>query len=692
MSLFDNDLIEAAGNTPIPGEEESALYTVQAPDLQVPEALVSTPTSPLAATPPAPPTVQPGQTVKQGTSQAGSYRGITQQGLAATTALNKKADLAAQGDIARFQPQLDQERADYEAVAQQKRQANQLELDAHREHAAETQKLWMAQKSIVNEQHALEQQAYAQSQVVKQNYLANYEHDLMAVRQLAMQTGDPYERMSAGQAFGLIAQHAVAGFLKVGGHDLGIQEQTDRWVNREIAKHGQQVQDARQNAEGQMHLYNVARQQASDDYEARERFRGMVLEGLKTQIGYEAARYGSQLATATGAQKAAEIDGQLVALKANLGQRQQGLYFEAEKMRIGQAAQQAANSVAWHNAKTSRMGEERQERERVDKKNATTTSAEMFPVYDPFEAQGKDTQPKWFIDKDDKDAMSKFREKESATRAVAAQLDNLEALRARAYAKVGGAPVSGIASAKLGNAAGEIREYLRARTAASATIRRAYSGAAFTEAESKEYLSMLPTETFWESADNVSAIPQLREKIRTDFQASADSYSTKGKGNVAGPQRAAEHEAMLHGGSETQSVPGQLVEATDKLEKEKPVAASRAFTELMGSGDWPKGSEPAKMQVVETLATIYLNPTYARRQYSDLPENDKLAQAQAREALQRIAADSDIKDVYLAGFAQIILDKAESDPEGLSGLLGLRQVKVDESEWSMTGAPVNSGP
>jgi len=639
-----------------------------------------------------PPAVQPGQAVKQSTSANGSYRGVTQQGLAVTSSLNKKADQAALSDVAQFAPQFAQERADYERVAQERRQANQLELEAQRRHAAEEQKLWEVQRGFITEQHELEKQAYAQSQVVKQQYLANYEHDLMSARMLAMQTGDPYERMSAGQAVGLIAAHAVQGFLKVGGHNIDVAEQTNRWVNREIAKHQQLVQDTQQAAQGQFHLYQLARQNAMDDYEARERYRGMVMEGLKAQVGAEAARFGSQMATATAAQKAAEIDAQLVTLKANLGERQRGLYFEAQKMRINQAAEQARNSVAMYSARTGRLEEERLAAKQKAELEKTEKGEELFPVYDPFEPIGATTQPKWGISKDDKDAMHKFREKETATRAVAAQLDKLEAARARAYKAIGGAPMSSFVADRMGKGADEMREYKREHAATVMTIRKANTGAAFTKEETAEYLRMLPGETFWEAGDNVTAVPQLRDKIRTDFQAAADTYSTKGKGNVAGPTRAAEYSAMMSENNPSQSYADKYVESTDKLEKEKPQEATRVFKELMGPGDWSKGTQPAKMTVVEDLAKIYLSPAQARREHGDaLPANDDLVRAQAREALQRIAADPDQKDVYLAGYAQIVLDKANEDPATLAGLLGMRQVSVEESSWSMSGAPVNSG-
>lgn len=625
---------------------------------------------------------------KTSASQGASFRGITSGGLAATTSLNKKADAAARSDVAQFDSDYEEQRTEAERIAGERRNALQLETQAIQEHSKQEAEIWKAQQGFIQEQHELEKAAYAQSQVVRQQYLANYENDLLAAKQLAMSSGDPYERMGGGAAFGLIAAHAVQGFLKVGGHNIDVAAQTDRWVNREIAKHAQKVQDARQAANDQFHLYGLAKQNAQDDYEARERFRGMVLEGLKAQIQVEGSRFGSQLAMATAAQKVAEVDAQLLGIKSSLADKQQKLYFDAQQMRINQAAEQARNSTAMYSAKTGRLQEERLAKEAEAKANEAPED-KYFPVYDPFESQGQGTQPKWLIDKSDKDAMKQFREKEAHTRAIAAQLDNLEALRARAYAKLGGAPVSGLAAGKVGAAADEIREYLRARRAAVATIRKAYSGAAFTEAESKDYEAMLPTETFWESGNNVTAIPQLREKIRTDFQGAADSYASRGKGTVAGPSRAAEHQAMTRGGEATSSMAGQLVKSVDAPESRMPIVPSRAFQALMGDSDGKK-TEPARMAVVETLAKMVLAPDQARREYGEgLPDNDDLVRAQAREALQRLAADPDVTDAHLSGFAEIMIDQLDKNPENLKGLLGIRQVQVDQADWSMSGSPAN---
>lgn len=676
MGLLDNDIVQTAAAAPeVPGVDDH------------PAALIPTPQEVAASTPEAPAfPVAPGQTQRREYSV--SYKGMTDSGLKKTRALGDRATRLAADDMAPVTEMYADAGQDAENNARLEREAAQERVQVEKDHAAREMEHADALRNINETAAKAQQTAWDSSKQVQAKYLAGYEQQLAGVRQLATMTGNPYAQMGAGEALGLMAAHFVQGFLAPAGINIDVAGMTERWVNRSIQEHQQKIQNAREGAQDQLHLYQIARETSQDDYEARERYRGMVLEGLKAQVAGESSRFNSELANSNGKARIAEIDSHLSQTKLTLGEHRFQQDYQFRKMRIEQAHQQAQDGAAAINAHANMLDAQTRAKAQSEK---VTAKPDLWGVYDPFEPRTDKSVPKWGIDRKDTNGMEKFREKEASTRAIAAQLDKLEHAREMAYKAVGGAPISAFAASKLGRGAEEIRTYERELTATIGTIRKAQTGAAFTKEETAEYLRMLPGEHFFESGDNTKAIPQLREKIRGDFQAAADTYDYTKSGAVAGPMRKGEYDTMMSGDPGKQSAPERMVASVNRPDMERPVEATPAFTELMGPGNWAKGTEPAKMEVVEKLAKLALDASHARGELSadeleGLPNSDEIAQDQARMALRRIAADknddANNSDIYIADYAQKVLERIETDPEGMKGLLGHLGQKTVSGQWT----------
>jgi hypothetical protein len=200
-----------------------------------------------------------------------------------------------------------------------------------------------------------ERQANLQWQAQRQKILGDYQGQLAAVRQLALSSGNPYDSMSQGQAIGLAGAEFAQGFLAAQGIHIDVSGQIDRFVDRSIQQHQQQIENMRTSANDQLHLYDVARQNSMDDAEARQRYGGFVVAALQAQIQANANRYQSNLANAQAATA-------IAALQVKADQYQNGLiagYQQRADQRqreaaAAAAAQMRASVEAW-NAQTKEM-------------------------------------------------------------------------------------------------------------------------------------------------------------------------------------------------------------------------------------------------------------------------------------------------------------------------------------------------
>lgn len=235
------------------------------------------------------------------------HRGMTDQGLRRSRGVFGEADRRIEARSAglaeQAEAQAQQSREHYDAIGE----AYDLVLQKTEEFQRREQELY-EQLIDLNKTHAeLEQRLAAEAKAEREAYISAYKEQLAVVKQLALQSGNPIHQLSRGEMIGLAGAQFAQGFLAAQGINIDVAGQVDRWVERSIQEHQLRIQNARTSAEDQLHLYEIARQNSQDEWEARQRYRGFVIAGLQAAIQHNAARFKSDLAMARAMEQNARL-------------------------------------------------------------------------------------------------------------------------------------------------------------------------------------------------------------------------------------------------------------------------------------------------------------------------------------------------------------------------------------------------
>jgi hypothetical protein len=272
------DLNHPAGDVPMPGEQ---------------------PTEPSAPLPPKGSIAGPKVSVgTRGMTDAGIKRAKGVFGEADARITARAGELETEKDA-----QIAKSREHYAAVGE----AFDLAIEKTREFQQREQEL-QQQVIAFNQQAAeLEQRMAAQAQAERAAYLAEYKEQLALIKQLSLQSGNPMGQLSRAEAIGLAGAQFAQGFLAAQGVNIDVAGQVDRWVERSIAEHQMKIQNARTAAQDTLHLYEIARQNSQDEWEARQRYRGFVIAGLQAAIHLNASRFQSDIAIARATEQIARL-------------------------------------------------------------------------------------------------------------------------------------------------------------------------------------------------------------------------------------------------------------------------------------------------------------------------------------------------------------------------------------------------
>lgn len=294
---------------------------------------------------------------KSGTSS--SFSGMTdagaqqvhqfQAGLYGRDASSKKTDQMMGGR----RSELNALQGQYGAANRLAKDAVSEEMEANALHAEKLAGLRDQERDFYETQRFVEEQFYLDGQQERQKYIAGYQQQLGAVRQLMAQDANPLTKMSGSKGIALGMAQAAQAMLATRGIQIDVNGQIDKWVDRELSQHQQKIQNGMQMAQTDLTLYNIARQSSADDYEARSRLRGFVIEGFKVNMLAEADRFGSDIARAQAMAKVAELDKMQAANTERIG----NTYFQnwhetrkgvvTEAIGMGQLAlQKRAHSLA----------------------------------------------------------------------------------------------------------------------------------------------------------------------------------------------------------------------------------------------------------------------------------------------------------------------------------------------------------
>lgn len=660
-----------------------------------PGAFIPTEATPAQSTPisahPAANIPIPGEQPIQSASY--SHRGISGPQLGVVRGLNTSADRRAQADVQRFAPTYQGIEQGYVDNAEQQVLAARNQAAVVKEHTDREVDLYKAQAEFQQLQANLEAQAFAQSKIERAQYLQAYEHDLAFARQLSMMPADPRASMGAGGALGMMAQSGIQALLRVQGHNVDLTSQTERWVDQQIALHGQRVTDARQNAQGQLHLYDLARQKASDAYEARERYRGMVLEASKAQLAQEGARFGGALAQATVGKKIAEIDAALLGIKTSLADKQAEQYYKAQSQRITQAHYMAQDSLA---AEASRLARDKFEHEKEKQPKGPALiqigDTETMPLKDAAGNAVIDPRTKkpvmvpkqaWNIDSKDEHAVKGARDAQLKWATYDDRWKTVMKLRDEAYADLEskglrGSLVRGIAgisdTSDIASRASEpFRRYSAAKREFMREQLRRQSGLVVPQQEVDDMLARYPDQQIFASGDGSQVFIDMREAKRKDFAREMAAFEYNPAGSIqsvrdVSPMAAADFRmSQSTVGPQTSDIQraaaGAKEGSAEAVLKNKDVTTSfHRFMSTLPAHQQDHSAEPEYAVHLEELARIALQP-FSVAKAEGLDERE--AAQQALRSLERLAGDKTIPPLRRA-YAELLAGRLIEEPEELA--------------------------
>lgn len=329
--------------------------------------------------PAAPSTPKVPRSASQSRSQ--SFRGVTDAGLKRSGDLFDRELTKVDPEIDRLEQQANADRYGMNR-AYAKQRDSILEVGEQTRQYYEREAAMNDQLRDVQETAAeLEAQAYAESKAERAQYISAYKEQLAAVKALAMQSGNPYAQMSGGEALGLAAAHFAQGFLAARGVQIDVAGQVDRWVDRSIREHQQKVQNMREGAQDQLHLYEIARQTSQDDWEARQRVRGFMIEGLKQKIIAEGSRFNSSIANAKAQEQVAKLDIEAQATEMAIGQRFEQQRFQQRQQAIDIAKHKGSLAIQQATlAETKRHNKAEENAKKNKDKSWSSKIADPFDV------------------------------------------------------------------------------------------------------------------------------------------------------------------------------------------------------------------------------------------------------------------------------------------------------------------------
>ncbi len=623
------------------------------------------------------------QTTPAPTSQGGSVKasiethGLTDAGLKRSKALfsgsmPQTSHLSAALDAESQQNQSDLERG----YATQKSAMDQM-VGIHKTHLNELQDIHRAEYDASVKAGQLEEMATAQAKAHSDGYIAQYQQDMAGVKQLMMQTGNPLGGLDATGKLGLAGAMFAQGFLGARyGIKIDVAGQIDKWVDREMQYHQQAIANATDAAKSNLTLYNLARQGANDEWEARQRLRGFVADGLKAKTLMEADRFGSDSAKADALMKAGELDVAkthiMIGLKQKVMDQQLNLYkddIDAHyKMgMLGIEGYKAGAEARYHDAMAKAAGAKK------EPEYVTFSDSETVPAHDPQDNPilgpgGKQLQVpanQWQVDKSDPQAMKIAYEARSKWANYKDGLDKVMKLRDEAYQDLenkGELRGNLDKIKKIGmRDSTKFQAYQAAKTKFVMDQIYKESGANFSkqELESKMDVEYPDAQIFGHNGGEVFV--HMGEMGRQHFQRDMENVSHTTAQSEASPRAAQDYKNMVNGGAEQVS-PIQREAGTAEEVTGLAGPSNSAYKDFLQQrkdagkigelSNFPREEQYAAH--MDALANVALsNPA------------DK---AEAVAALARIAQHQYLPEERRQ-YAQYLIDNINSNPGGLSSKL-----------------------
>lgn len=288
---LDPEMVQAIDSTPHPSEDAG---TPGAPDQ-------------IGLTPPPAPQAPGSASTRSSGSYSASYQGFgPDRGQGAVWSAG--APEFAQNEQ-RITDEAQRSMDEFQTGYQRNMDATDAQAKVQALQAEAQSKILEDQQNFLRESAELDKVMYAESKADADQYLHNYQQQIAAVRQMTVNA--PMATLPKWQAGGVSLAMFAQGFLAAQGIHIDVGGQVDRWIDRNIEEQQRQIGQAEKGADDQLNLWRIARETSRDDLEARQRYRGMMLESMQTALDLNAARFASPLA-----KSAAEVAKSKVALEA----------------------------------------------------------------------------------------------------------------------------------------------------------------------------------------------------------------------------------------------------------------------------------------------------------------------------------------------------------------------------------------
>lgn len=361
---------------------------------------------------------------------------------------------------------------------------------------------------------------------------------LAGLRALAAQDPNPLRHLDASGKASLGLAVAAQGFLKaMYGINTGATDSIDRWVERSMQEHQQQVSEARANMNDRINLWNIARQNSHDEMEAQQRFKAYALELGQAQIESYTAKFQSDIATAEGKQKSIDLaskkEAAISVIRDRRTQRINDVYKAAadEAFKIGELKrQQDAQRLEW-----AKYGEQVRHNKAEEGAKKAEKAVPIFNVVDPTQRDPKTGGARIIakFTKDTPEAVQKEVIKNGQSyRTVVAGVSKLKELAGRLQTAYGPDWLRRMTSE-------ERRMFEQEQSLVADTYNHEMTGAASTNPEFERRLKMLNTGEWmsWTPAEVTRNLDMFREYARQKYESSLDA-----PGIVRAPKDSAEYE------------------------------------------------------------------------------------------------------------------------------------------------------
>ncbi len=633
-----------------------------------------------------------------GARRSGSYTGMTEHGAKVAGGIFGKTD--AEGALIGegLDRQLAEQRASLESGYTKARQATAEMAAFDREHQAELSAIHAEEYDNIQTQAKLERMAQVHAQEEGESYMNAYKQEMQGVRQLVMQSGNPLADLGTAQSVGLGLAAAAQGFLAARyGINVNVTGQIDKWVDRELALHQQRVENQKGVAQSQLTLFDLARRGAQDEWEARQRLRGFVVDGVKAKLAVEAARWGSEVAVSEARMKIAKLDIDQAATDIGLQQK-----VTEEKHQVMRDETAKASAIARARTESFSASAEANYKSRMAGIAEGAAKAKEAPgdyrISDPTQTRldkfgvpllGKNKKPVpgglylWAVDHSQPSGtVSATNEKvakyKSANDMVNTGLDELRV--AYLAAKDDMKPFRNITE--------NIRRYNAAKQRVVATLVRTYSGLASNKDEFERHASTLAADKLLQEGDNHQLIEDFAKYMRADYKTNMNSMLGAGLRLTTPEERTYEDPPVVNPAGEAQ---GRIASSKDgpvKTPIDEAVlkavtlgrsrntreglgglvdrAPSKAWAALMG--DWTNWrgetatKQPLASEPIDALVKGVIDPKSYRAAHpgSDVLEDDGFLRGQLRNAIRTISESRDVES-STRQYADTILKAIESE-------------------------------